>query len=71
MTVAFRPLPEFEMALYTTCFLVGEEDNYTTLDTGVDVLTSTFVATVWALIRLEPAFLKLSPTLKSNQLREN
>ena len=29
--------PEFEMALYTTCFLVGGEDNHVTLDTGVDV----------------------------------
>eukprot|EP00536_Pseudo-nitzschia_multiseries_P017987 jgi/Psemu1/53534/gm1.53534_g len=26
--------PEFEMALYTTCFLMGEEDNEVSLDTG-------------------------------------
>jgi len=29
--------PEFEMAVYTLCFLVGEENNYLTLDTGDDV----------------------------------
>ncbi|KAL3928527.1 MAG: hypothetical protein SGARI_005008 [Bacillariaceae sp.] len=29
--------PEFEMAVYTTCFLLGEEDNHITLDTGSDV----------------------------------
>ena len=28
--------PEFEMALYTTCFLVGQEDNKVTLNTGTD-----------------------------------
>jgi poly(U)-specific endoribonuclease len=29
--------PEFEVALYTLCFLVGQEDNKVTLDTGNDV----------------------------------
>ena len=29
--------PEFEMALYTTCYLVGGDENHVTLDTGVDV----------------------------------
>uniref|UniRef100_A0A7S1Y3M7 EndoU domain-containing protein n=1 Tax=Grammatophora oceanica TaxID=210454 RepID=A0A7S1Y3M7_9STRA len=29
--------PEFEFALYTTCFLVGQEQNRVTLDTGDDV----------------------------------
>jgi poly(U)-specific endoribonuclease len=29
--------PEFEMALYTMCFLVGEEENQVELDTGSDV----------------------------------
>jgi len=29
--------PEFEMALYTTCFLMGQEDNKVSLDTGGDV----------------------------------
>jgi poly(U)-specific endoribonuclease len=29
--------PEFEMALYTMCFLLGEEDNEVKLDTGNDV----------------------------------
>jgi len=28
---------EFEMALYTTCFLVGGKDSCVTLDTGVEV----------------------------------
>ena len=28
--------PEFEMAVYTTCFLLGEEDNEVVLDTGTD-----------------------------------
>jgi len=28
--------PEFEMALYTTCFLVGQENNKVTLNTGND-----------------------------------
>jgi poly(U)-specific endoribonuclease len=28
--------PEFEMAVYTTCFLLGEEENEITLDTGSD-----------------------------------
>ena len=28
--------PEFEMALYTTCFLVGKENNKVTLNTGTD-----------------------------------
>jgi poly(U)-specific endoribonuclease len=28
--------PEFEMALYTTCFLCGQEDNKVTLNTGTD-----------------------------------
>lgn len=29
--------PEFEMAIYTTCFLLGEEDNHITLKTGTDI----------------------------------
>jgi len=29
--------PEFEMAIYTMCFIVGEEENYVELDTGTDV----------------------------------
>jgi poly(U)-specific endoribonuclease len=29
--------PEFEMAIYTMCFLLGEEDNHIKLDTGNDV----------------------------------
>jgi poly(U)-specific endoribonuclease len=28
--------PEFEMAVYTMCFLLGEEDNHIKLDTGSD-----------------------------------
>ncbi len=29
--------PEFEMAIYTTCFLLGEEENDVKLETGTDV----------------------------------
>jgi poly(U)-specific endoribonuclease len=29
--------PEFVMALYTTCFLIGQEDNKVNLDTGGDI----------------------------------
>lgn len=29
--------PEFEIALYTMCFLVGEQENQITLDTGTDL----------------------------------
>lgn len=29
--------PEFEMALYTMCFMVGEEENHVELNTGHDV----------------------------------
>ena len=33
--------PEFEMALYTTCFLLGHEDNPITLNTGTDIFDLT------------------------------
>jgi poly(U)-specific endoribonuclease len=33
--------PEFEFALYTMCFLVGEEENYITLNTGSDTFNLT------------------------------
>ena len=29
--------PEFVMALYTTCFLIGQEDNKVNSDTGGDI----------------------------------
>ena len=31
--------PEFEMAVYSNCFLVGKEDNTVELDTGTDLFS--------------------------------